>query len=149
MNQIIGQVKSDVVFHRGSSFKHSIFCIPLKPAPLFYIKIITKYASFNDYIRSPPPFASTYVSLKWRGLAESTRGSSLKTSSRDKLNRPSLPPPFRRKNDNGHKYTAISYTHTLCIVYPGQSDTLFSHYFWRYTPVQSESGLFSRSRVTR
>ncbi|HGP2902163.1 TPA: hypothetical protein ACLGZT_003232, partial [Salmonella enterica] len=30
----------------------SLFCIPLKPALLFYIKIITKYASFNDGIKS-------------------------------------------------------------------------------------------------
>lgn len=47
------------------------------------------------------------------------------TSSRNKLNRPSPPPPFRRKTDNGHKYTAISHTHTLHIVSYRQSDTLF------------------------
>ncbi|MGK7487625.1 hypothetical protein ACSREC_26130, partial [Salmonella enterica] len=52
MNQIIGQVKSDVIFHGTPSFKQSLFCIPLKPAPPFYIKIITKYASFNDDIKS-------------------------------------------------------------------------------------------------
>ncbi|EBM3540122.1 hypothetical protein DYJ09_08445 [Salmonella enterica] len=44
------------------------------------------------------------------------QGHSLKTSSWNKLNRPSPPRPFRRKIDNGYKYTAISYTHTLHIV---------------------------------
>lgn len=65
---------------------------------------------------NPPPFASTYASLKWREQAKSTRGHSLKTSSWNKLNRPSPLRPFRRKTDNGYKYTAISYTHTLHIV---------------------------------
>ncbi|EAM3716616.1 hypothetical protein DLM02_14100 [Salmonella enterica subsp. enterica] len=44
------------------------------------------------------------------------QGHSLKTSSWNKLNRPSPPRPFRQKTDNGYKYTAISYTHTIHIV---------------------------------